>query len=695
MVVGQGCSSVLDDGCSCDSPSYDSDDCAESASICAEPSVTTKYISSFTAKDLELQDAESCTSLNETLRAQAKSQLNSYWEEYNPCEATLFASMEEDGVSTDSASSSTESSSSSDVTYTAQNSQVQGIVEPDSVIYNSEIIAALSQSEIKIYKAWPLSEAGLLSTIGYTDGRWTYSFRKFFLKDNVLHVFGSARFRGTTSATNQSYAAWFRYDVSDPENPRGTEATLLKGGSWLDARLKDSDEIVAVFQKTLTVDFDYGPDTDLSWDEMCTDDGEMTLDYATAVADHITSESAEIDSWSLEDGDLPQFSTLNLDTLSITNDFDVGCSDIKTNTYVNGNYVTVMLTETTAADTGLSQAVMTNYSTLYMNHEALILASTINATDYDVLNADQVKIGATVLHLFDWQSSLATTTESLAYTTSGIVPGTTDGQWAFDESDGTVRVATTVWEEGALSAMDVVLTVLQPDDDFLKITGQVTDLVSGEEIFSTRYVGDTAYIVTFQTTIFWDPLFVIDTSDASAPVLLGSLEMPGFSSYLQMVDDGILLGVGVADPECWGSYCYGTEIKASLYDVTDGTVPVESENEIIATDWTSNADISHLSVHYDSDREQLFVPYEDSDDCCYGEDVSFTTVATDDDEESSAGVKVLQRTGSSLSEVQDIAVDPDEVGSIMRTMIYSDDESCALIVVGDDGIEVHEEACAL
>ncbi len=686
-----GCSSdLISEGCSCDSPSYDTDECGDLSSICAAPE-STKYLSSFTASDLELQNAESCTSLNETLRAQAKSQLNAYWEDSDNCgmlSDSVDISVQGD-ASEDSASASTESSSSSDVSYTAQNSQVQGIVEPDTVINNDEIIAVLSNSEIKIYKAWPVSEAGLLSTIGYTDGRWTYSFRKFFLKDNVLHVFGTARYNGTTSATRQNYAAWFRYDVSDPGNPLGTEATLLKNGSWVDARLKDSDEIVAVFQKSFSVDFDYGPETDLSWDEMCSDDGEMTEAYATAVATHIESESAEIDTWSIEDGDLPQFSTLNLDNLSIMDDFDVGCGDIKTNAYVNGNYVTVMLTETTASAAILAQAAMTNYSTLYMNHDALILASIINATDYDVLNADQVTIGATVLHLFDWQAVLTTTTESLAYTASGIVPGTVDGQWAFDELDGTVRVATTVWEEDAASAMDVVLTVLQTDDDFLKITGQVTDLVSGEEIFATRYVGDTAYIVTFLTSLTWDPLFVIDTSEASVPVLLGSLEMPGFSSYLQLVDDGILLGVGVADPSCWGSYCYGSELKASLYDVSDGALPVEADVETVATDWTSNADITHLTVHYDSEREQLFVPYEDTG----MSEINFLTTP-EEEEESSSGVQVLQRTGSNLSVVEDIAVDPNAVGSIMRTLIYSDDDSCALIVVGSDGIEVHEETCA-
>lgn len=650
--------------------------CSNSVTSNDDPltTVTSKYLTSFTANDLKLENLTSCEDLNAKLRIQAKASLESVLADYNPCIISMIGI--EDSSTGSSSTTSSESSSSSNVSYTPQNSQVQGIVEPDTVIYNASMIVALSSGDINIYQAWPVDLSGPIATISHSDGRWTYSFSKFFLKDNVLHVFGSAYYSGVTSSSSQSYAAWFRYDVSDPAHPQALTATLMKNGSWLDARLKDSDEIVAVFQKNISLDFDTYPESDLSWDETCTDEGEVTNAYQTLVANHITSESANIDSESLADDDLPQFKSLDLDSLVITSDFNVACTEFKANTYITGTQATVILVESGNRSAQLEDAVVSNDTTVYMNHDSLVLASSTNSNFVSVLGADQKQIDASVLHVFEWSSSVATTNESLDYAASGIVPGTIASQWSLDVDGDVLRVATAVHEENSGSASDVVLSVLTRNGDFLNLSGQVTDLVSGEEIFATRYVGNTVYLVTYEIshcTYLCDPLFVIDTSDVTHPVLLGQLEMPGFSSYLQLVDDGLLLGVGVADPSCWWDSCSGSEVKLSLYDVTDAALPIEIDQETVSTDWISNFDITHLSVHYETSRDQLFIPYEVSD-------WSGTTTTT------SSGVAVYQRTAANMAKIEDLSVDTDVVGSIQRTVIYSDDSSSALIVVGDEGI---------
>ena len=55
-------------------------------------------------------------------------------------------------------------------------------------------------------------------------------------------------------------------------------------------------------------------------------------------------------------------------------------------------------------------------------------------------------------------------------------------------------------------------------------------------------MGDRAYLVTFETI---DPLWVLDLSDPTSPIILGELEVPGVSTYIHPVDDNTLLTIGI------------------------------------------------------------------------------------------------------------------------------------------------------
>lgn len=104
----------------------------------------------------------------------------------------------------------------------------------------------------------------------------------------------------------------------------------------------------------------------------------------------------------------------------------------------------------------------------------------------------------------------------------------------------------------------------------------------GEDVYAVRFIGDKGYIVTFEQI---DPLYVIDFSVPEQPVLAGSLEIPGFSSYLHPLENGLLLGVGqdvtmqAVDPEDGGDdqtlQPVSTGVKVSLFDVRDPANPLE------------------------------------------------------------------------------------------------------------------------
>ncbi len=97
-----------------------------------------------------------------------------------------------------------------------------------------------------------------------------------------------------------------------------------------------------------------------------------------------------------------------------------------------------------------------------------------------------------------------------------------------------------------------------------------------EDIYATRFLGDRAYIVTFQLI---DPLYVLDLADPVDPKITGELEIPGFSKLLQAVGDNLLLGVGMEVPESGPNLTQG--VKLALFDVADVTMPVSLAEVVV------------------------------------------------------------------------------------------------------------------
>src|SRR6185436_8658673 len=118
------------------------------------------------------------------------------------------------------------------------------------------------------------------------------------------------------------------------------------------------------------------------------------------------------------------------------------------------------------------------------------------------------------------------------YLASGLVTGRALNQFAMDEHDGYLRIATT---DGHVPSPDVEssLSVLAEQGKDLAIVGSVSHIAPSEDIRSVRFDDDKAFIVTFKKT---DPLFTFDLSDPHAPRQLGELQIPGFSTYMHMLD---------------------------------------------------------------------------------------------------------------------------------------------------------------
>lgn len=179
-----------------------------------------------------------------------------------------------------------------------------------------------------------------------------------------------------------------------------------------------------------------------------------------------------------------------------------------------------------------------------------------------------VYTAATVVYKFNLNNG------NINVASQGRVPGTIINQFSMDEHEGMLRIATTTGETWQGTSENNVYIL----DDSLKITGKLEGLAKGERIYSTRFAGDRIYMVTFRQV---DPLYVIDTSNPEKPVVAGMLKIPGYSTYLHMVDKNHILGFGYDTKENQGGGTINGGMKISLFDVTDAGKPKEIHTEII------------------------------------------------------------------------------------------------------------------
>lgn len=194
---------------------------------------------------------------------------------------------------------------------------------------------------------------------------------------------------------------------------------------------------------------------------------------------------------------------------------------------------------------------------------------------------------------------------NLEYVTTGTIPGHTLNQFSMDEQDGYLRIATTSgWWGDDINNRVFVL------DENLEEVSRLENLGKpGETIRSVRFVGDYGYVVTFEQI---DPFYVINLNDPNNPFKEGELEIPGFSTYLQPLNDTYMLGIGFGDSEG------GTNgLKISVYDISDKTNPIRFDEVIFDYEdfgwgWSS-ATYNHKDLLIDLGKGIIALPFSTYD----------------------------------------------------------------------------------
>ena len=200
---------------------------------------------------------------------------------------------------------------------------------------------------------------------------------------------------------------------------------------------------------------------------------------------------------------------------------------------------------------------------------------------------------------------------------TGEVQGSILNQFSMDESDGYFRIATTTGSMTGTGENQSKNHMFVLNSD-LDVVGKIEDIAPGESIYSVRYMGDRAYMVTFRKV---DPLFVMDLSEPTQPKILGKLKIPGYSDYLHPYDENHIIGFGkdaeVVNNE-YGSWGWADEdnlaayyqgMKIAMFDVTDPNNPVEMWKEEIGDRGTESELLhNHKALLFSKEKNLLAFP---------------------------------------------------------------------------------------
>ena len=266
-----------------------------------------------------------------------------------------------------------------------------------------------------------------------------------------------------------------------------------------------------------------------------------------------------------------------------------------------------------------SDHLLSNHPLVYASKDALVL--TENSWDWWWFWGQDEVDEMTNIHTFDISVPGVTT-----YTGSGRIDGQILNQFCISEHEGVLRIATTVgqwnrwWMEDPEPMSSSIVTLVrgvnpETDQQVLLEYGRLDGIAEDERIWSARFVEDRAYLVTFEQI---DPLWTIDLSDPATPTILGELEVPGVSTYIHPLHDGMLLTIGMGPAGEDGLGLDWSSTRLSTFNISDVTQPAVADTLMLSpvndpedNRWTwsySEAKYEHKAFQYWGPKEMLAVP---------------------------------------------------------------------------------------
>jgi len=438
--------------------------------------------------------------------------------------------------------------------YSTTNIQVAGVDEPDFIKNDGKYLYIIDNGDLVIVDAYPAGKAAVLSRTPIEGAP-----SELFLENNRIAVF--TRVHENVYHTPGGSAVPVPYG-------RGLTRVLV-----YDIRDRSSPELL----RSLSVSGQYY-------------DGRMIGTTAYL----ITSESV-----SCRDSPVPM--PLVMDRADVVFAPPVHAPEVAP--YWSYVYHTAMSFDIRDGEPLDAESFLLGYdTTLYASTENMFLAYTKGA-DYEPVRSSWTQVDGrpteeTILHRFSLDGG------EITYKATGDVPGALLNQFSLDEYLGNLRVATTFGTAGPAGWTTYNNVYVLGAD--LELKGKLERLAAGERIYSTRFVGDRLYMVTFKQM---DPFFVIDLADPATPAVLGELKIPGYSDYLHPYDATHIIGIGKeTEVSQWGGVT-AQGLKLALFDVADVNNPRQLDKvEIGMAGTDSEALRDHRAFLFDYARHLLVIP---------------------------------------------------------------------------------------
>lgn len=494
------------------------------------------------------------------------------------------------------------------IDYSQTNIQVSGVDEPDIIKNDNRYIYTISGSTLVIIDAYPAEDASILSKIEINDTP-----RDLFVSGDRLVLFSTDEQRPETSDPYvKAVPPYYRppspvthttiYDISDRNHP-----TILKEysieGDYLDARMIGSlvyqitrEQISPYYGDHIVVPaLREGTRTVIQPDVWYFDHPESQYTFTT-----ITS----LDASNGKEKDAQTYLLGTGNTLYVSEDA----------IYVSyPNYHPVIykgipqevapgLAVDARGSAGISSsqvsAIPPDFNTLPESEGESILDSLRN-DEQDAIRRQEADQTTTVIHKIGIRDG------AITYLAKGEVPGTLDNQFSMDEYKDNLRVASTSSIYTPRFGQYTYNNVYVLDEKMATI-GELTHIAEQETIYSTRFIGDRLYMVTFKRI---DPFFVIDLAKPENPEILGKLKIPGYSDYLHPYDATHIIGIGKeTTTNDWGGVST-SGVKLALFDVSDVTSPKQLDKVQIGDAGSDSAALSdHHAFLFEKGKNLLVIP---------------------------------------------------------------------------------------
>ena len=444
----------------------------------------------------------------------------------------LYGNSVESMITNDATNSTDSSKQEASEEYSDTNTQVEGVDEADIVKTDGNYIYYLTKNNLKIVDAQKMS---VMATVEFDETDFYSS--ELYVKGDKVIVIGNRYENGRKEysidsmytdimyAPGTSYTVIKVFDISNRAKPQLARTVEIEG-YYLSSRMIDNDIYLMANKSIYAYEL---KNKDI--DEL--DEKDYKPKYKdTAISDEIKYVEFQ-------------------DMCYIPN--------IETANYLNIVSFDVTNNEKANVDTYLGAG-----SEIYASDKNLYITRVIY--NYEEENNYREYETSTEIYKFNLVEGKCN------FDKAGEVPGGVLNQFSMDENGEYFRIATTSNKDWDSENNTNNLYVLNAK---LEIIGKVEGLAKGERIYSVRFMGDRAYMVTFVET---DPLFVIDLSNPTNPTVLGELKIPGYSKYLHPYDETHIIGFGERTKVV--NYGYGDQVitdgmKMALFDVTDPNNPKE------------------------------------------------------------------------------------------------------------------------